>query len=342
MPSRPDTCKFARCDKAPVFQSKNCWDHIEDKQEYLEHLEKLVKDSVSLQGANLSGVNLANFNMPRARLARANLHRANLSSCNLFDADLNNADLLGANLSHSDLTGANLNTSDLTRCSLNGARLWHADMENANLIEADLSSCDLWNTALSRARFWRTDFTGALSLSMKNFSPRSGKYFAFCRINEKGAQSAEEAYRDLKKYFLATGKYNDASWASYREKTMERRLLKKKKNIIAYLPSLIMNLLSGYGEKPLRIISSSFVVILAYSAAYALMDAVRFVSQPGYALSLGDYIYYSAVTFTTVGYGDFIPKSELSFRFLAASEAFIGAFMIGLFIFTLARRYSAR
>jgi hypothetical protein len=43
-----------------------------------------------------------------------------------------------------------------------------------------------------------------------------------------------------------------------------------------------------------------------------------------------------------VGYGDFIPKAHMVFRLLAALEAFCGVFVTGLFIFTLARRYSAR
>jgi hypothetical protein len=42
------------------------------------------------------------------------------------------------------------------------------------------------------------------------------------KIDEKGSLAAEESYRDLKQYFISHGQYNDASWASYREKTMER------------------------------------------------------------------------------------------------------------------------
>ncbi|MCX6550452.1 MAG: potassium channel family protein, partial [Acidobacteria bacterium] len=45
-----------------------------------------------------------------------------------------------------------------------------------------------------------------------------------------------------------------------------------------------------------------------------------------------DYIYYSTITYTTVGYGDFIPKPYPIFRMLAAAEAFLGIFLAGLFI----------
>ena len=83
-------------------------------------------------------------------------------------------------------------------------------------------------------------------------------------------------------------------------------------------------------------------MIVFYAAMYAVLNAITYAQSAAYIMSKSDYIYYSVITFTTVGYGDFIPKSSILFRSLAASEAFIGTFMIGLFIFTLARKYSAR
>jgi hypothetical protein len=181
----------------------------------------------------------------------------------------------------------------------------------------------------------------AVSLGKENFSHQKSKFITEYRINEKGVLSSEEAYRSLKRYFLAKGMYNDASWASFKEKTMERKLLKKRKDI-TYIPSLIMNLLCGYGEKPYRIAISSFGIILFYAFLYNITDAIRYTKEEAYRLAFADHIYYSVITFTTVGYGDFVPKAVAYFRLLAASEAFIGIFIMGLFIFTLSRKYAAR
>jgi len=335
-------CKTANCTNPSVFNSEECWDHIKDKEKYKEKLTAFIKSGKSLKGANLSRVNLNNLELTRADFKGANLSRADLSDTNLFDANLRNAELVGADLSNSDLTSADLHGADLTRCCMVQARLWHANLENTTLIEANLSRADLWNTKLFNARFWRTDLSNAVSLGKDNFrSKQHGKYTSVYRINEKGILSSEEAYRNLKKQFLSSGRYDDASWASFKEKTMQKILLKKRKSI-AYLPSLIMDLLCGYGEKPQRIIFSSAFVILFYATVYLLLNAIIYASSAAYKMSVGDYIYYSVITFTTVGYGDFIPKAAPTFRFLAASEAFIGTFMIGLFIFTLARKYSAR
>jgi len=334
-------CKLEGCKNEAIFESDFCWEHIKDKKSYRDNIIRLADGKTSFEGVNLSRVDLGSMNFAHLNLSGANLSRASMVDCNFFDSNLKNAELLGADLSNSDLTSADLAGSDLTRCCLCGTRLWHANMENANLIEANLSRADLWNARLFNARFWRTDLSSAISISKNNFRHNVNNYLSTCRIGEKGIQSAEESYRNLKKYFLANGRYDDASWASFKEKTMEKALLKKKKNL-AYIPSLIMDLLCGYGEKPQRIILSSFFVILFYAFLYLILNAITYSVLETYKMSLGDYIYYSVITFTTVGYGDFIPKASLVSRILAASEGFVGTFMIGLFIFTLARKYSAR
>ena len=335
------TCKNESCKNQAVFGSDFCWDHTEDKEACRKKLEAFAREGTSLKGANLSKADLRGLELGGIDLSEAILTRADLSDSSLFDANLKNAELLGTNLSGCDLTSANLEGSDLTRSILSGARLWHANLENSNLIEANLSRSDLWNTKLYNIKLWRTNLSDAFSLSKKNFRSSQKKLATYTRINEKGVLSAEESYRDLKRYFLSNGRYDDASWASFKEKTMEKLLLKKKGNL-AYLPSLVMDILCGYGERPHRIIFSSFLVILIYAFLYKFFGAIKFTEAPLYTISMGDYIYYSVITFTTVGYGDFIPKEVLFYRSLAASEAFIGTFMIGLFIFTLARKFSAR
>ena len=58
----------------------------------------------------------------------------------------------------------------------------------------------------------------------------------------------------------------------------------------------------------------------------------------GYILNC---IYVSVVTFVTLGYSDFRPFKGWG-RILAGSEAFIGAFMMALFVYTFTRRTGGR
>ena len=91
-------------------------------------------------------------------------------------------------------------------------------------------------------------------------------------------------------------------------------------------------------------ILSSSVLVFIYSIIYAFLDILKTSSEAASTNGLGiwDYIYFSIVTFTTVGFGDLSPKMVPFFQMLVGSEAFVGAFMIGLFVFTLARKYTAR
>ena len=58
-----------------------------------------------------------------------------------------------------------------------------------------------------------------------------------------------------------------------------------------------------------------------------------------YEAGFGKCLYFSAVTFTTLGYGDFQPKPGF-FRFVAGTEAAMGAALMALFIVGLARKYT--
>lgn len=271
---------------------------------------------------------------------KKDLSQVDLSGMQVFDTDLERAEFVGADLSGCDLTHCNLKGADLTRAKMVNSRLWNADLTGANLTEADLKGSDLWNACLFNSKIWHADFKDARSISIRNFS-KGAIAGSSARIDESGVLAAEESYRLLKNYFLQNGMYNDASWASYKEKTMERLILKKNGNW-HYLPSLFMSLVCGYGEKPHRIALAAILTILSFALIFYLFNGIRDVLDPSYIMKWSDCIYYSTVTFTTVGYGDFIPKPYPFFRLSAALEAFLGVFLTGLFIFTLARKYLGR
>lgn len=69
-------------------------------------------------------------------------------------------------------------------------------------------------------------------------------------------------------------------------------------------------------------------LLMALSFAYAFAVIGEFGSQPFFSQGpqwdeLGDYLYFSLITITTVGFGDLSPGTDLG-RSLAAAEALIG------------------
>ena len=91
------------------------------------------------------------------------------------------------------------------------------------------------------------------------------------------------------------------------------------------LLSYISWLTWGYGEKPFRIILNSVLLMLLFSFIYF------FSSNEMLSGNVVNSIYYSAITFTTLGYGDIVPKTDL-LKLAAAIEAVLGAFSMGLIV----------
>jgi len=125
------------------------------------------------------------------------------------------------------------------------------------------------------------------------------------------------------------------------------------------------NAIYGYGEKPKNVAISAMIIILLFSAFFYFLginspeiiemksptvqeifnDDSEIISKGGIINKATnnpiDCLYFSTITFTTLGYGDFRPLEGWG-RILAGSEAFIGAFMMALFVYTFARRTGGR
>jgi uncharacterized protein YjbI with pentapeptide repeats len=328
-------CIEKDCRECALSLSDRCWRHIYDKDAYKGLLSAHIKSTNSINGFYLRRIQFVG-----AQWQGIDARGADLAGCDLQGADLAAADMRGANLTGANLRLANLASVDLEdahmlKCDFSLARMWHAVIKNANISEADLSGADCLKTVFSNVKFWHVKLTDARFITRYSFVGRAP-------IDETGALSASEAYRGIKQYFISNGRYDDSSWASFKEKDFQMRHLFKEKSI-SCVPLFVMGLLCGYGEKPARIIVSSLSLILLYSVFYNALEVLK-VPQ-GLALegfSFWDYIYFSIVTFTTVGFGDLSPRMVPLYQMLVGSEAFTGVFMMGLFVFTLARKYTAR
>lgn len=98
---------------------------------------------------------------------------------------------------------------------------------------------------------------------------------------------------------------------------------------LRWAASWLLNVTSGYGEKPLYTTASAGVTVLGFATLF-YCSGVRF-SEPR------EYIVVSLQSFVALILGD-LPTSDIGpLRILTSIEAFVGAFFIGLFVFSLTR-----
>ena len=279
-------------------------------------LEKYANDGGMLHGLQLQNANLENLNLLRKNsnkgfdLTGANLYNANLKGANLFNVVLIRANLMNADLSMADLHCSHLEESNLFGIKLNDTKLEHLK-------------------------------TGKMVIHEEQ-----GKTLA-AQGEDKAAvdhfEQAEEVYRNFRKASEKQGLFSLSGPYLRKELTMRRFQLPLYSQQRFY--SKIVDLFCGYGEDPFRVVSFSLLLIL-FSSFFYYVFGLHFAGEfQAFSIHnsseenitfLFECLYYSVVTFTTLGYGDFIPIG-LS-RLVAAVEAFLGSFTIALFVVVFVKK----
>lgn len=143
-------------------------------------------------------------------------------------------------------------------------------------------------------------------------------------------------YRRAVGAYLNCGLFAEARELSYRLMCMKMRSARElrlpawqKIELFAFWA------IAGFGHRPLRVVGSAIVFVLCYALLYWSVDGIVSPSTVG-PISLQHAIYFSGTTFSTVGYGDFLPAPHA--QMIALTEAALGSLTMGLFVAVLAHR----
>jgi len=318
------TCNYKDVDgficSAEATESGLCFWHDPDIDktgpEIKRQLEEYVRSGGQTRGIVLKNADLCNVNLVNHHkkvgfdFSYADLYRANLNGAHLFNIKLENASIMKA-----DLTSANINCANLKGCNLLGVRWQECKVENIKLGKK------LRQQKQARVVYKQGELEESIDL----------------------LEQSEEIYRDLRKHAEHEGLFSLAGELIQKELTMRR--LQMPKMSFKRLGSKIVDLFCGYGEAPLRIVFISIIIILICATIYTF-TGLNYQDQiisysPDKTILENFYLflsclYYSIVTFTTLGYGDFTPVG-LS-RAVAAVEAFTGSFTIALFVVVFVKK----
>lgn len=291
-------------------------------------LAKVDLSNAHLEQARLSDAHLENANLVYAHLERANLDRAYLEGAFLVDARLEGADLGGAHLEGAMLMQAHLEGANISRCyfdaetNLNSIILSNQEMGAVILYDVRWGDVNLavidW-TALSILG----DEPVALKLKDNDGTPESKA------LHLEFLKRATRAYRQLSVVLRNQGLSEDAARFAYRAQLMQRKLFWYQRKLGHYFFSPSLDLLTGYGYKPIR-------GFITYALAIGVFAFIYFVLGPH--LAWNEAIVISMMAFHGRGFFPEQFKPGDPQALVAAIEAFVGLLIEVTFIATLTQR----
>lgn len=139
--------------------------------------------------------------------------------------------------------------------------------------------------------------------------------------------------RNSRRMYDLLGESSDAGRIHIREKD----LILANANLPYRVLLTLVRGVSAYGESPARVaVSAAFVIAICASIFW--FTGLTSNATDELLHSVWTSLYFSVVTFTTLGYGDFSPPPGLA-RVAATIEALCGLFLMSLFLVTLVRRF---
>ncbi len=269
-----------------------------------------------LEGAEFLGSTFIEANLSECKAARAGFGMTDFSSTNCFNAKLEDATFVDARIRKADFRAAKMAR----------VRLLEADLEGTDFSQADLTDVDLRETNIDRASFKTATMRGAQLREIKNYM----------RAEWIGAD-----IRDID----FTGAY------LVRQHIIDENYLYefKHQNKVSKYVYFIWKWTSDCGRSLTRWGLFLSLNVLLFAFIYWGLDKWGAPGGGGSHLkgidTLGGdfipYLYYSVVTFTTLGYGDVSPVTTAGQIVLIVHIA-IGYLGLGALLSILATKFASR
>jgi uncharacterized protein YjbI with pentapeptide repeats len=289
--------------------------HLESASINEAHLESALLRRAHLEKASLKGTHLEGADLHRASLRRAYLPQAHLMEADLLGAHLEAAYLAEANLAGADLREAFCDTStDLAEAILDDARHGSISLADVRWGDMNLAVVD-WS-----------------SIKMLGDERRANAHTGLAQ-----QRTAVRANQQLATTLRAQGLGEEADRFAYRAQVLQRRVLRLRRRWLRYLGSLLLDLIAGYGYKPLRSFFAYVAIICVFAGLYLLnaqFAAPHLTWDETLVLSISSF--HGRGFFNSgISLGDTLAR-------LAAGEAIIGLLIEITFIATFTQRFFAR
>lgn len=275
-----------------------------------------------------------------------------LQNCDFSNADLRRVDLTGANLKFASLKGANLNDAVLTDTTARSTQFQNAALENSILTRTDFREANLTHSDLYQAQFSNprinseTDFGDICSYEKEKKSPVLAE-------ETSPLMAATWVYRRLEDLHEDNALADQVRDYHISKQEAQRRLDRQNGNYGRYTVATLNRLLTNHGESLRHLLYAWTVTIIGAGILYPFVGGIsdngtiyRFHINfewpvvtdlaEGVEVLLRN-LYFSVITFTTIGYANVAPNGFGS-RVLVGAESLVGAILVALFVYVLGRR----
>jgi uncharacterized protein YjbI with pentapeptide repeats len=342
----------AGVEASAVHLESACLDgaHLENACLHLAHLEDALLADAHLEAALLVNAELERAGMIRCHLEGAVAVGANFEGAILLDAHFEHATLLWARFSGSVLGGTHFEDANLGRAAfsdttiLNGAWLGSRDNGLMGLHDVRWGGADValvrWVTERSRRRHGG----GAETEPWQSASARaSASLLEGLESHDTAASQlladrrALRANRQVALLLRNQGLHEEADRFAYRAQLLQRQVLRRERHWLRSLGSLLLDLISGYGYRPLRSLMTYLLVVALFGLAYWALGVAT-----GHTLTWNEAGVVSLTAFHGRGFFStaFSPGDPQAA--LAAIEAVLGLLIEITFIATFTQRFFAR
>ena len=265
-------------------------------------------DLPTMEHGGVTYLDLRGLRIEQTQVDKAYLRNVNLRWAVFRDVGFKNARFAGCNLSQVTFIDCYLRRAQFEKCDLVNSRFESCDFSQAVIAESrvDFASFRNCEVALENIKF-RADTP-----------PR-----AMVRL-----------CRGLKLNAMSMGNFADAGHLTYLEKTYERLGFRREGAWGRWLASALQDWLWGYGEKPWRLALVMAINIVLFGSLLHWLDPL-----PG--KTWWEHVYFSGITYLTVGYGDLAPHAPLA-RLISVVCAAAGIGTFGLLIASVTKKIMYR
>ncbi len=308
--------------------------------------DKPIKNA-DLSNRYLVGISFNDIEFINCDFSNSDLSYSTFQNCNLYKCNFN----------FSMLYVTRIKNSILIRTNFSGSFLYGAQIKNVEPTLAEFNSLNF--ETMFRQTHIQHDFDGircknfsycdAINLTGNNYSCNGEKieYREF-KQGEKWLRQAETF--NLVKRLLKEGGYLERSAKFY---YLERRARRRaEQGFFNKCTEYLFEIFCGYGERPLRSIVWLLLIWFVFAFVYPLLPNIE--SDSGVSLSgvtldwlqvhnhnelfltLHNSLYFSAITMTTLGYGDGLPSGWA--KEIVILQTFFGMLFFAIFVATITRK----